>query len=259
LAVPASLGKSKYDHYNHPDRLNALRANIEACDLLYTSTPALADRFAEHGITIPIIAGDVYCSVSPEEIGALIPPANGPVIGYMGTGGHSADLAMIMPAICRVMDAIPDLQFELLGSIAMPSGLDRYGHRIRKLPPIADYADFIPTLRSIGWWVGLAPLEDNIFNRCKADTKWVEYSLAGIATITSNLPVYQRALDNRSAIAADSTNDWASAMTLLLDNPRLRLNMIARAQRQLHDHYSHASLREQLLRIFDHAFALRRE
>ena len=257
LAVPASLGASKFKAYNSPERLQALRNNIEGCDLLYVSTAELAKRFRDHGIGTPIVAGDVYCAVAHDEVGALVGPATGPVVGYMGTAGHSADLAMIMPAVAEVMDAIPALQFEVFGTIKMPPELERFGSRVRHITPVADYSEFLPFLRSLGWWVGLAPLEDNIFNRCKADTKWVEYSLAGMAVVASDLPVYHRACADGAGILAASGSDWRDAVQTLVTAPKERTSMIAAAQKKLHERYSHERLRQQVLSVFEQASAIR--
>ena len=258
LAVPRSLGDAKFKAYNRPERLKALRDNVENCDLLYVSTDALASRFEEHGIRTPIVAGDVYCSVQPEHVGALLAPSSDPVIGYMGTGGHSADLAMILPAICEVMEAIPGLQFETFGTIQMPPELIRFGDRVRHISPVADYSDFVARLRSLGWWVGLAPLENNAFNLCKADTKWVEYSLAGMASVCSELPVYQRSCAGGAGILAGSRDAWVEALKALIYNPGLREGLIESAQRRLRELYTHDRLRAQVMNVFDRAFALRK-
>jgi glycosyltransferase involved in cell wall biosynthesis len=255
LAVPASLGAAKYTAYNSPERLGALRQNIEGSDLLYVSTGELARRFNEHGIRTPILAGDVYCSVSPDEIGALVGPATGPVIGYMGTSGHSEDLAAVLPAIAKVMDAVPDLQFEVFGTIEMPAELARFRPRLRHLPPVADYADFIPYLRSLGWWIGLAPLNDNPFNRCKADTKWVEYSLAGMGVVASDVPVYHSACAGGAGALATTTEEWRDSLLELLYRPDLRMRMIAKAQEKLRERYTHSILREQVMNVIKAASA----
>lgn len=256
LAVPESLGPSKFKAYNSPERLQALRNNIDASDLLYVSTAGLAKRFEQHAVRAPIVAGEVYCSVAADGIGALIEPATAPVIGYMGTAGHSADLAMILPAICQVMDAIPSLQFEVFGTIKMPAELDRFGSRARHIPPVADYSQFVPFLRSLGWWVGLAPLEHNHFNLCKADTKWVEYSLAGMAVIASDLPVYHRACDNGTGLLARDPGEWSRNMRELLMRPAYRARMIDAAQRKLRNLYSHQNLLNQVLAVFAKASAI---
>jgi glycosyltransferase involved in cell wall biosynthesis len=253
LAVPSSLGTVKHSAYSSPERLAALRQNIDSSDLLYVSTAELARRFEEHGVQAPIVAGDIYCSVSPSDVGALVGPATGPVIGYMGTSGHAADLAMIIPALCRIMEAVPDLQFEVFGTIAMPPELARFGRRVRHLAPVADYADFLPRLRSLGWWIGVAPLDDNIFNRCKADTKWVEYSLAGMAVVASDLPVYHRACAGGAGMLVASIAGWSESLLTLLHRPDIRSRMIDAAQRKLRERYSHERLRQQLLDVFDRA------
>lgn len=256
LAVPESLGAAKYGTYNKPERLRALRRNIESSDVLYVSTTELGKRFAEHGVTIPIIAGDIYCSVSQDDVGALAGPATGPLFGYMGTSGHFADLAMILPAISEVMDAVPSLQFELFGTIEMPSELARFGRRVRHLPPVTEYARFIPFLRSLGWWIGLAPLEDNPFNRCKADTKWVEYSLAGIAVIASDLPVYQRACADGAGVLAGTGSAWTESLLDLLHRPALRETIVSAAQAKLRESYTHDRLRRQVERVLSEAASL---
>jgi glycosyltransferase involved in cell wall biosynthesis len=253
LAVPESLGASKFKAYNSPERLRALRNNIEGSDLVYVSTAELARRFQEHGIKAPIAAGDVYCAVARDAVGAVIGPATGPVIGYMGTGGHSADLAMIMPAVCNVMDSVPDLQFEVFGTIKMPAELTRFGSRVRHIAAVAEYSEFLPFLRSLGWWVGLAPLEDNPFNRCKADTKWVEYSLAGMAVVASDLPVYHRACADGAGVLAQTSSHWREAIFSLIHEPQRRKSMIDAAQNKLRETYNHDRLREQVVRVFEQA------
>jgi glycosyltransferase involved in cell wall biosynthesis len=258
LAVPASLGESKFKSYNDPARLKALRENIDGSDLCYVSTEELGERMKGHGIAAPIVAGEVYCSVSPDEVGALLPPATGPVIGYMGTGGHSADLAMILPAICQLLELIPALNFELFGTIKMPAELARFGSRVRHLPPVGDYAQFRSALRSLGWWVGLAPLEDNPFNRCKADTKWVEYSLAGMAVVASDVPVYHRACADGAGLLAGASVDWVNSVFRLLHRPAERAAMVDAAQDKLRGRYSHERLRQQVVAVFDQASALGR-
>jgi hypothetical protein len=256
LAVPTSLGESKYKSYNDPDRLKALRQNIEAADLCYVSTEELGRRLKKHGVVAPIVAGEVYCSVSPDEVGALLPSATGPVIGYMGTGGHSADLAMILPAICETMERVPSLNMELFGTIKMPPELLRFGTRVRHLPPVADYGEFRTALRSLGWWIGLAPLEDNPFNRCKADTKWVEYTLAGMAVVASDLPVYHRACAEGAGLLAQDASGWVNSILRLIHKPEERTSMIANAQQKLREHYSHLQLRQQVAAIFSEAAKL---
>jgi hypothetical protein len=126
-------------------------------------------------------------------------------------------------------------------------------------PPVADYADFIPYLRSLGWWVGLAPLEDNAFNRCKADTKWVEYSLAGMAVVASDTVVYRRACGGGAGLVACGPAAGRQGILDLLLSPALRAATIIAAQRKLEARYTHEQLRRQVLAVFSQAFELARQ
>lgn len=249
LGAPMSLGQAKFRHYSEPSRIAQLRRNMEAAHLVYASTEPLGARLAAHGVSRPILTGEIYCSIDPGDI--LPPlPATAPLFGYMGTAGHAEDLEMIVPAIELVLHALPTAEFEVFGTIQMPISLERFAPRIRYLPGVADYACFLRRMHSLGWWVGLAPIADNAFNRCKADTKWLEYTLAGMAVVASNLPVYRRACDAGSGALVNDVASWANAISSLLAEPDRRRSMIGRAQSRLRDDYSHAALREQLLAVF---------
>jgi glycosyltransferase involved in cell wall biosynthesis len=175
----------------------------------------------------------------------------------MGTSGHSADLAMILPPICEVMDVVPGMQFEVFGTIKMPSQMERFGRRVRHIEAVGDYGQFLTHLRTLGWWIGLAPLEDNPFNRSKADTKWVEYSSAGIPVIASDLPLYERACAEGAGILANSKEDWKKALIELVYRPDLRKRMVERAQARLQEIYTHECLRAQVAEIFSRALTMK--
>jgi glycosyltransferase involved in cell wall biosynthesis len=251
LNVPMSLGEEKYLAYNAPERLAALRDNMESCDIVYASTPALGEALRANNISKPIISGSLYCSVDPSQIATPL-PSTMPTIGYMGTGGHSEDLALVLPAIIAVMDEFPELRFETFGTISPPD-LGRFSDRYVHHDPIGNYSAFVSKLCSLGWWIGLAPLVDNHFNRCKADTKWVEYSLAGMATVASNLPVYQRACADDAGILADDIVQWTNALRRLLRDADARTRQVAAAQRKLAEDYNNDTLRRQIFSVLDAA------
>jgi glycosyltransferase involved in cell wall biosynthesis len=252
FGVPESLGQEKFSRYGTSTRLDALRGNVELADLVYASTIVLKDTLLSRGITTPIVAGGIYCTVDPATTAQSLPSLT-PVIGYMGSKGHVGDLAMVVPAIERLMDEMPELRFETYGTIAPPEALARFGDRVGHHPPTTNYVGFVSTLCSLGWWIGLAPLEDTPFNRCKADTKWVEYSHAGIPTIASDLPVYGRACADGAGLLVENGEHWYHAITTLLDDAELRGRLVERAQAKLVSVYNHAALERQLLGVFERA------
>lgn len=255
LAVPESLGRAKYEHYSEPGRVAALMNALNASDLIYASTPVLAARLAEHGIVAPITAGDIYCSIAPHDKMAPL-PSTGPVIGYMATGGHGADLDLVLPAIERLLEMMPELRFETFGTIPPAPGLARFGKRIAHFPGERDYSAFLARLNELGWWVAIAPLEDTPFNRCKADTKWIEYAFCGIPAVASDLPVYHKACADGAGVLAAANDQWFEALLRLVSDPRARQDMLVVARHRLDERYGREVLGRQVTAIFDQAAAL---
>lgn len=248
LDVPMALGKAKYDYYHQPERKATLRRAMDAADLVYASTGPLAKRLAEHGIRAPIVAGELYCSMDAQSLPTPL-PATVPVVGYMGTGGHSQDLALVMPGIVRLMEAVPDLRFETFGTIKPPPEMAAFPGRYGHLPGVAQYDGFLDRLCSLGWWVGLAPLEDNAFNRCKADTKWVEYTYAGMPVVAARLPVYDAACAGGAGLQAGGPDDWHAALAALLADRGRRDAQLALARQRLQRQYHRRRLHDQVLDV----------
>lgn len=257
MRVPESLGAGKFRAYNHPARLQRLANFMNNADLVYASTGPLQLALRESAITGNIEAGELYCAIDP---GALLQPmtATNPVIGYMGTSGHFNDLLMILPAIQRLMEAHASLRFELFGTIQMPESLARFGNRVMMHQPDLNYAGFIAKLHALGWWIGLAPLEDNAFNRCKADTKWVEYTTAGIAVVASGMPVYHRACGDGCGTLIPGGGDWFDAITTLLRDASQRRRSVELARARLCDSYNLDQLQHQVLAMLAKATAIAR-
>jgi hypothetical protein len=174
----------------------------------------------------------------------------------MASADHAHNLDMIVPAIERLLDRNPQLEFETFGSIAVPERLRRFGERVRSAPPIADYDKFLDEFTQREWDVGICPLAPIEFNLMKANTKWVEYTAAGGAVVASRDTVYNECCAGGCGILAGSIDEWFSALDLLVNNVDERVSTIERAQAKLEEDYSIARLREQVLNVITQAKAI---
>ena len=252
LAIPRDIGQRKFEMHNATERVDSVRFLLESADLVYASTHRLRGRLLQYSPTLPIIAGNIYCSGR-----VLRRPVAGPLrkVGYMASADHAHNLDMVLPAIERFMDRNPDVQFELFGSIPIPAALHRFGDRIILAPPIAGYGRFLTEFSKRAWDVGICPLTPIDFNLMKADTKWVEYTSAGAAVVASRSTVYDECCAGGCGLLADGTDEWLNALEQLAHDDQFRVGMVERAQAKLEQEYNVGRLREQVLEVISEAGA----
>ena len=253
LNIPRELGEGKWLHHNNPKRLSSVRTLLAKASLIYASMPGLYARLREYGVTAPLMHGDIH---SASEI--LRPVQNNPVrkVGYMGTASHVHDFELVLPAIVQYLDANSTITFEVFG-LEVPDALKRFGSRIQVVPPVTGYQEFLETLASREWDIGLCPLAHTQFNAAKSDTKWVEYTACGIASIATRDLVYDACAGEGRGVLVGK-GGWLDALQQLTDDPQLRFDIASRAQAHLALHYTPACLRQQVFDVFEKAEAARK-
>lgn len=97
----------------------------------------------------------------------------------------------------------------------------------RVIPFDDSYASFLKTLGKIHFDIGLAPLADNPFNRCKSNIKWLEYSAHARAGIFSDLEPYRESVEHGKTgmLVGDDPKEWFEALEYLISNPNQRKAM----------------------------------
>lgn len=246
LNIPIELGARKQASHMHPSRTGAVRHLLSNADLVYCSTTPLKRRFREQGFRQPMRAGEIYCSgdvISPAELRPVTR------IGYMGFD-HVHDFAIVVPALVSLLERHAHLEFELFGSVPMPDVLSQFGERVRILPPVRVYEEFMAAFAERQWDIGIAPLADLPFNRVKANTKWVEYTAVGAAVVATAGTIYDGCgADGRAALVPD--DGWLEALDSLVCDADSRYQQVVKAQAYLRNAFSVDVLRRQVLSMLD--------
>ena len=248
LSVPLEIGENKYRAHNDPRRRAAVRYLLDKADLVYASTPQLKKRLEKLDTKAPITAGEIYCSGQIKARACERPVRK---IGYMASADHAHNLKMILPAIVKLLRRNTDVRFELFGSIPKLSALEQFGDRIVTTSPVHDYTAFLETLAKLEWDIGICPLAPISFNLMKANTKWVEYTSAGMAVVASRGTVYDECCAEGCGILAATPAEWLAALEKLINDPHERFEQVQRAQARLVQEYSVDRLRAQVLDIFE--------
>ena len=144
----------------------------------------------------------------------------------MGTATHDADFAMIEPALSRAVAVFGGrVSVEMLGFSsrkALPSWVKRL-----VMPPTASasYPGFVNWIvRQPAWDIGLVPLEDSPFNRCKSAIKTLDFAALGLALLASDVAVYRGSVaDGPGGMLVTNTEDaWYLALCRLVRDSYLR-------------------------------------
>ena len=168
----------------------------------------------------------------------------------MGSMTHAADLALIAPALERLLRAYPErVTVDVLGMTAAPTL--PVGVR-RVIPPFyatQSYPAFVHWINSVvpGWHLGLAPLADTPFNRAKSSIKAMDYAAMGLAVLASDVPAYRGSLADGVAgrLVKNHEGAWLDAMSWLLRDQDLWRACTLRARPAF---LERASLRSQAAR-----------
>jgi len=252
LNVPVVLGRRKFEYHNQPERKRTIRWLLSHSDLVYCSTEHLKKQLLSLGATAPLVAGKINCAGS-----VIVPAVNRPVrkLGYMASGDHAPNLAMVAPVIVDIMRRYPDLQFGLFGLIAKPAEFDVFGDRVSTSGKIEDYDEFLRAFAKSDWDIGICPLVPTPFNKCKGNNKWIEYTSIGAAVVASAETVYDTCCADGCGALVKTADEWRSALERLITDPDERYAQVLRAQQKLRSEYSDRQLQEQVIDILglDHA------
>lgn len=247
--VPVEAGIEKARKYSSPSRQQAIRRLLGEANAVYLSTERLARQLSE------------FCQLAPHLFVGAIASASDPIavnrastlkelcFGYMASSSHAADLQLALPGIIASLHAYPDLQFTVFGSLRPPPELAIFDRRVAHIPAIGDYDSFLSQLASMRWDWGLAPLRPGRFNDAKTDTKWVEYSAAGVPTIASTHPVYHDCSQGDAAVTIGDSN-WAEELPNIVVDRALAERTLAAARERLIQHHGLGHMTMQLYKVF---------
>ena len=201
-------------------------------DGITVTTAALRDGLIQYNPRIHVLPNCVDLSVfnAPIQQQGDTPV----VIGYVGTRTHAEDFAPVVPAIKRLAnDLAEQVIFRFLNFI--PEEL-RGVAGIEFVDGHPDHRQFAKMMQASGFHVGLAPLVDNPFNRCKSDMKYLEYGSLGVPGIYAAVHPYLDTIRDGltgQIVQPHSAEAWYRAIAWMVTHPAERRRMGDAAYRQV--------------------------
>ncbi len=174
----------------------------------------------------------VLPNLLPETLWKPRPPkTDAPVcIGYAGTSSHLPDLAGVEEALLDIANRHGTVVRFLFYGCATPRL--RALRNAEVLPFDAGYEAYARRLSRLGLHIGIAPLHNSAFNRCKSDVKWQEYSACEAAGAYAALPPYTEVVEHGATgmLCGPSPQEWVEALERLIVSPAYRMTIARQAR-----------------------------
>lgn len=198
-----------------------LRRACSLADLVTVTTPELANVLGGESDRVKILPNCVPAKYLATE--ANVQEWNKlwgkMIVGWSGSPHtHNRDLS-----VCRngIVEAVRSSKASFLsfGSNLTPSilGFDNNEAAWLGWVPFTKYPEVVA-----GFDVGVVPLADSRFNRCKSWLKGLEYAALGVPFVASPLPEYRTLAALGAGDLAPTASRWRSQLKNLLVNHRYR-------------------------------------
>ena len=246
LNVPSYLSSAPY--YLLPSTNKNIRTIMSNCDTFLTPSPVMYEKYGKNFKYRFLISEPSLNRIKAKEENDKVK------IGFAGSIDRAQDLNQILEgAITVIVNKYGDsIDIEFMG--AKPEFVDKLN--LKHLPYQDGYDAYTAFMAKCNWDIGLAPMPDTPFHKCKYFNKFVEYASFGIAGIYSNLEPYTYGIKDgvNGLLANNTTEDWVNAISKLIDNTKLRKKISKECLRQANEIYPLDILAEDYLKKITYDF-----
>lgn len=230
LSIPPEVSSSAY--YARKEIARYISTMIQMSDAIVSPSPDLLSQYAVNGRKAILIEEPAVDPVQFEPH----PQDTTIKIGFAGSVDRTQDLEYILrdPLIQIFARYGQHVKMEFFG--CCPS----FAREVSAvcIPYSQSYEEYRKTLNDLKWDIGLAPVPETHFHRCKHYNKYIEYAAAGTLCLCSDLQPYIRlkGVISPDLFVPNSTKAWMERLERLIDDyayrEDLRRQAVVHAQGQ---------------------------
>lgn len=202
-----------------PEVIDLMHRLMAEVDLITVSTPALAEGYAPYNRTAVLpnyLDPDIFADVEKYR-----GSHEGIWVGWLNAWHwREADAELLKPWLPHFLDEHPEVSFVSCGGPEVIEYLGVKGFSTPIVPETGSYLrpyDHLPAMLA-PLDIGLCPVVDNRFNRCKSWCKALEYNACGVPAVASPSPEYRSYITPGENGYLVRKNAWASTLQRALDN-----------------------------------------
>lgn len=232
-------------HYNPMAywRRSGLKKTLHYSNAIWSSSNFIGQDYKKHTVGKRFIKTDTI--VRAEQIAEHTKSENDRVkIVYAANPGHLLLFnEYAKTAVCKLIGKYGNkISITFIG---VKPDLSEYEGRTKiryvKGMPLLEYREF---MKKEKFDIGIAPLGDNRFTRCKYFNKYIEYSMSGVCGVYSKVIPYVEAVqDGINGLLAENTSEsWLDKLETAVLDGKLRTNCILASQENLRENFIEESI-----------------
>ena len=230
LNVPDYLSSSPY--YLLPSTKNNIKTIMSNCDTFLTPSVILMEKYGKqfkHSFLID----------EPSLNRIEIKTQNKKVkVGFAGSIDRTQDINEILSSAIRELHKKykDSIEIEFMG--AKPDIVDELG--LTYYPYQDGYDSYTAFMAKCNWDIGLAPMPETEFHKCKYYNKYVEYASFGIAGVYTDCVPYSLAIrsNENGVLVKNNTDSWVDAVSRLIDDRNIRKHISDECLKEANEKYT---------------------
>ncbi|OGQ61239.1 MAG: hypothetical protein A3G92_07435 [Deltaproteobacteria bacterium RIFCSPLOWO2_12_FULL_38_8] len=166
-------------------------------------------------------------------------------IGWIGSPSTAAYLKVLSP-VFKLLHQKYEIRLKLIGA-----GDDR--HPLSDIEVISEpWKEETELFHLQSFDIGVMPMSDDEWSRGKLGIKMLQYMASGIVPVVSHTPTNEEVIQNgTNGFLVKTQQEWVDTLSLLIENPKLRIELGLNGRRSVEKLYSLDKATGQLFQIIN--------
>ena len=219
---------------------NRIQNIMRMCDILITPSIILADKYKMlFKRTVIIEEPCLPYKVKEKKQKSKVK------IGFAGSIDREGDIDSIITEVIRELNHKykGKISIEFMG--AKPKIVEEL--KLTYYPYEGSYDTYKEMIANANWDIGLAPMPDTEFHRCKYYNKFIEYSSASIIGVYSDLEPYTQIISHKKdgLLCSNTKQSWIEQVSWLIDHDAEREEIRHRIEMEMKEKFAISIVAEQ--------------
>ena len=216
----------------------ALKEALRKCDVFWGSSEYMVNKYKDYVMTDRCVCTDACVSMT--DMKKYHEPVDGEIkVLYAASSDHFIEVnKYIVPALNNLAAKYNHLKFTCIG--IRKEKMSKCAVDIDVYPWFEDYNEYYRFILQKNFDIGLAPVQQMEFYRCKYYNKFFEYALQGIVGIyTNDFPFKGVVTDGVNGLLCENTVEgWANKIEYAITHRLQCKEMVSNAQNDCKNRFS---------------------